>query len=56
MEHTAGQTGQSFGLAHSLAIDGDGIIQNVNQGTLRTALLASASLSGEVAPVLPQVT
>lgn len=56
MEFTAMQTAQSMGHAASLAIDGDGIIQNVNYGTLRTALLASPVLSGEVAPVLPQTT
>jgi hypothetical protein len=56
MEFTAMQTAQSMGLAAALAIDGDNIIQNVSYSTLRTALLASASLSGEVAPVLPQTT
>ncbi len=56
MEFTAMQTGQTMGYAASLAIDGDNIIQNVNQSTLRTGILASASLSGEVAPVLPQTT
>lgn len=56
MEFTAMQTAYSMGLAHALAIDGDGIIQNVSYATLRTALLASPALSGEVAPVLPQLT
>lgn len=56
MEFTAMQTGQTLGYAAALAIDGDNIIQNVNQTTLRTGILASASLSGEVAPVLPQTT
>lgn len=56
MEFTAMQTAQSMGLAAALAIDGDNIIQNVNYGTLRTALLASPALSGEVSPVIPQTT
>lgn len=56
MEFTAMQSGQSMGLAAALAIDDDNIIQNVDYPTLRTALLASAVLAGEVAPVLPQTT
>ncbi|MGO7279365.1 FAD-dependent oxidoreductase [Rhizobium ruizarguesonis] len=56
MEFTAMQTAQSMGLAASLAIDGDNVIQNVSYSTLRTALLASPVLSGEVAPVIPQTT
>lgn len=56
MEFTAMQTGYSMGHAAALAIEGDGIIQNVNYATLRTELLASPALSGEVAPVLPQTT
>jgi hypothetical protein len=53
MEPTMWQVGQSLGLAASLAIDGDGIIQNVDYESLRTALLASPSLTNEVIPVLP---
>lgn len=56
MEFTAMQTGQSMGLAAALAINGDNVIQNVPYASLRTALLASPSLSGEVAPILPQTT
>jgi hypothetical protein len=56
MEFTAMQTAQSMAIAAALAVDGDNIIQNVDYATLRTALLASPVLSGEVAPVLPQTT
>ena len=56
MEFTAMQTAYSMGHAAALAIDGDGIIQNVNYSTLRTELLASPALSGEVAPILAQTT
>lgn len=56
MEFTAMQTGQSMGRAAALASAGDNVIQNVDYATLRTALLASAELSGEVDPVIPQTT
>lgn len=56
MEFTAMQTAYSMAVAACQAIDGDNIIQNVNYATLRTAILASPVLSGEVAPVIPQTT
>ncbi len=56
MEYTAMQIGQSMGQAAAQAINGATTIQAVDYSAVRTALLASASLSGEVAPVLPQTT
>jgi hypothetical protein len=56
MEPTAMQTAQSMGHAAALAVAGAITIQAVDYTTLRTALLASAALTGEVAPVLPQTT
>jgi hypothetical protein len=47
------QVGQSMGQAAAMQLDDP--IQDVDYSALRTALLASAELSGEVAPVLPQV-
>lgn len=55
MEVTMWIAAQSTARAMAMAAAGDGIIQNVNMTTWRTNLLASASLSGEVAPVLSQV-
>lgn len=56
MEFTAMQIGQSMGQAAAQAIVNNSSIQAVDYPTLRTALLASASLPGETAPVLPQTT
>lgn len=56
MEPTLWAVGQACGRIAAVAIAGDGIVQNVDYPTLRTALLASASLTGEVAPVLTQTT
>lgn len=55
MEFTFMQLSQSAGLAAVHAINNGVTVQNVDYSALRTALLASATLSGEVAPVLPQV-
>jgi hypothetical protein len=55
MEMTMWQIAQSLGRAMAMAQAGDGIIQNINMSTWRTNLLASPSLTGEVAPVLPQL-
>ncbi len=55
MEPTMWMLAYTMGHAAALAIAGDGIIQNVDYATLRTAVLASPALTGEIAPVLPQV-
>jgi hypothetical protein len=54
MEFTFQQVGQSAGMAAALAIENGVTIQNVDYSTLRSRLLASPTLPGEVAPVLPQ--
>lgn len=55
METTMWMMAQSLARAMAMAAAGDGIIQNINMATWRTNLLASATLSGETAPILPQV-
>jgi hypothetical protein len=55
MEFTAMQIGQSMGQAAAQAIASGTTIQDLDYSAVRTALLASASPPGEVAPVLPQV-
>lgn len=55
MELSFMQTSQSAARAASLALDGGTSVQAVDYTALRTALLASPTLTGEVAPVLPQV-
>lgn len=55
MEMTFMQSCQSAARAAVLAINNNWTVQAVDYPTLRTALLASATLSGEVAPVLPQL-
>lgn len=56
MEMTAATLGQSAGMAACIAIADGVAVQDVDyEGRLRPALLASATLSGEVAPVLPQL-
>lgn len=55
MEFTTMQASQSAAIAVEVAIDGGNIaVQDVDYATLRTAILASATLSGETAPVLTQ--
>ncbi len=56
LEMTTWQIGQSMGQAAAQAITDGSTIQAVNYTTVRTSLLANAfALTGEVAPVLPQV-
>jgi hypothetical protein len=55
MEFPIMTLGQAAGLAAAIAIENSQTVQNVVYSTLRTRLLASNTLSGEVAPVLPQV-
>lgn len=55
MEFTTMQAAQSASVAIDVAIDAGNIaVQDVDYATLRTAILASATLSGETAPVLTQ--
>lgn len=55
MEGTGMQVGQSMGVAAYRAIQEGVALQSINYPTLRAAILASPSLSGEVASILPQV-
>lgn len=56
MELPLMQVGQAMAMAAKIAMNAGNIaLQDVDYPTLRTALLASAALPGEVAPVLPQV-
>lgn len=56
MEFTLMQVAQSMAVAAALAIEnGNQALHDVDYTALRTRLLATPSLSGEVAPVLPQV-
>lgn len=56
MELTSMQAAQSAGLIAVQSINAaDQAVQDVVYSTLRTALLASNTLSGEVSPVLPVV-
>lgn len=55
MELSTMTLAQAAGLAAAIALEnGNQNIQSVSHATLRSRLLASATLSGEVAPVLPQ--
>lgn len=53
MEFTSMQMAQSAAVAAKLAIDGATTVQAVDYTALRAAILATPTLVGEVAPVLP---
>jgi hypothetical protein len=55
MELTTMEAGHSLGIMAAKAIETGQALQDLDYSTLRTAILSSATLTGEVAPVLPQV-
>ena len=55
MEFTAMEAGHSLGIVAAKAIETGQALQDLDYSTLRTAILSSATLTGEVAPSLPQV-
>lgn len=55
MEPTMIAIGQGLGAVAAEALDSDVAVQDVNYSNVRARLLASPSLPGETAPVLPQV-